>query len=91
MNHWLELMGIVRLGIALKQLKEFKMLVLSRRPNELIYIYPDDLPPDMTVAELFAGGQIVIEVLSIEQNQVKIGIDAPKHLTILRDNANERT
>jgi len=65
------------------------MLSLTRRPNELIYIYPDDLPPDMTVAELFAGGQIAIEVLSIKGNQVRIGIDAPKSLIILRDDANE--
>lgn len=65
------------------------MLILTRRPNELIYIYPDDLPPDMTVAELFAGGQIAIEVLSIRGNQVKLGIDAPKILKVLRDDANE--
>jgi len=67
------------------------MLVLTRRPNELIYIYPEDLPPDMTVSELFADGQIAIEVLGIKGNQVKIGIDAPKQLTILRDDAGERT
>jgi sRNA-binding carbon storage regulator CsrA len=38
------------------------MLILTRRPNELIYIFPDDLPPDMNVAELIADGQIAIEV-----------------------------
>ncbi len=65
------------------------MLILTRRPSELIYIYPDDLPPDMTVAELFAGGQIAIEVLSIRGNQVKLGIDAPKRLKVLRDDAKE--
>jgi sRNA-binding carbon storage regulator CsrA len=65
------------------------MLILTRRTNELIYLYPDDLPPDMTVAELFAGGQIAIEVLSIRGNQVKLGIDAPKRLKVLRDDAKE--
>ena len=65
------------------------MLSLTRRTNELIYIFPDNLPPDMTIAELFAGGQIAIKVLSIKGNQVRIGIDAPKNLTILRDDANE--
>lgn len=66
------------------------MLILTRRLHEVIYIYPDDLPPDMTVAELFADGQIAIEVLGITGNQVRIGIDAPEKLTVLRDDANER-
>lgn len=65
------------------------MLILTRRPSEVIHIYPDDLPPDMTVTELFAGGQIAIEVLGIKGNQVKFGIHAPKSLIILRDDANE--
>ena len=46
------------------------MLVLTRRLHEVISIYPDDLPPDMTVAELFADGQIAIEVLGITGNQM---------------------
>ena len=66
------------------------MLLLARWPHEKFYIYPDDLPPDMTVAELFADGQIAIEVLSIKGNQVRIGIHAPDSLTILRDDAKER-
>jgi len=61
------------------------MLILTRRIGQLIYIYPDNLPPDMKVAELFANGQIAIEVLGVGGNQVKIGIDAPQALTILRD------
>jgi len=61
------------------------MLILTRRIGEKIYIYPDDLPEEMTVKELFEGGQIAIEVLGVKGMQVKIGIDAPKNLTILRD------
>ncbi len=61
------------------------MLILTRRIGEQIYIYPDDLPEDMTVKELFEGRQIAIEVLGVKGMQVKIGIDAPKNLTILRD------
>jgi sRNA-binding carbon storage regulator CsrA len=61
------------------------MLILTRRIGEQIYIYPDDLPEDMTVKELFEGGQIPIEVLGVKGMQLKIGIDAPKNLTILRD------
>lgn len=67
------------------------MLIISRRVGEVLYIYPsDDLPPEMTVAELFAGGQIAIEVLQVKGMQVRIGIDAPKQLTLLRDDANEK-
>ena len=65
------------------------MLLLTRPPNELTHIYLDDLPPDMTVAELFADGQISIEVIGIKGNQVRLGIHAPKSLKILRDDANE--
>jgi len=60
------------------------MLILTRKPGELIYLYPEDVPQDMTVAELFSGMQIVFEVLEVRGNQVKIGIDAPDKLTILR-------
>jgi len=63
------------------------MLILSRNVGDAIYIYPDDLPPDMTVAELFGGRQISIEVLGVKGNQVRIGIDAPDKLAILRDDA----
>jgi len=54
---------------------------------EQVFIYPDDLPADMIVAELFAEGQIAIEVWEIKGTQVRIGIDAPKNLSILRVDA----
>jgi len=41
----------------------------------------------MTVAELFSGNQISIEVKEISGNQVSFGIHAPKTLTILRNDA----
>jgi len=66
------------------------MLCLNRRINEKIYIFPDDLPPDMTIAELFSEGKITIEVLAIEPDQVRIGIKAPKTLKVLRDNAKNK-
>ena len=44
------------------------MLVLTRRAEEKIKI----------------GDDVVISVLGIEGNTVKIGIDAPKEVTILR-------
>ena len=45
------------------------MLVLSRKPLQSIMIGPD----------------IKITVVKVERNQVRIGIDAPRELTILRD------
>ncbi|PLV59006.1 carbon storage regulator CsrA [Thermotoga sp. KOL6] len=44
------------------------MLVLTRKPGEKIVI----------------GDEIVITVLRIEGNSVKIGIEAPKYVRILR-------
>jgi sRNA-binding carbon storage regulator CsrA len=60
------------------------MLALTRKAGERIYIYPDDLPLDMTVAELFSGGEITIEIINTRAHQVKIGIDVPIGLKIIR-------
>ncbi len=45
------------------------MLVLSRKPLQSIMIGPD----------------IKITVVKVERNQVRIGIEAPRDVTILRD------
>jgi carbon storage regulator len=45
------------------------MLVLSRKPLQSIMIGPD----------------IKITVVKVERNQVRIGIEAPRDITILRD------
>jgi carbon storage regulator len=44
------------------------MLVISRKEGE----------------ELKVGDDIIIKIVSMDKNQVKIGIDAPKNVSILR-------
>ena len=62
------------------------MLVLTRRAGESIHIYPSaDIPPDMTVAELFKDGPFEIHIRKINPGQVRISIKAPHELTILRN------
>jgi carbon storage regulator CsrA len=61
------------------------MLVLMRKTGESILIYPEDIPDNMTVAELFADGPIKITVTSTKGPQCQLGFDAPQELTIVRD------
>ena len=62
------------------------MLVLSRRDSESVIIRPDlDLDPAMTVADLFRDGPLEVRVVAIEGQQVRLGIEAPKALNIVRD------
>ena len=49
--------------------REVRMLVLSRKPLQSIMIGPD----------------IKITIVKVERNQVRIGIEAPRDVTILRD------
>lgn len=45
------------------------MLILTRRPSE----------------SLFIGSDIVVTVLGIKGNQVRIGIDAPREVNVVRN------
>lgn len=45
------------------------MLVLSRKINERIII----------------NGNIVITIADIDRGKVRVGIDAPKHITVIRE------
>jgi carbon storage regulator len=47
------------------------MLVLSRKPGESIII----------------GDEIVVTVLEVRGRHVRLGLEAPKHVQIRRDNA----
>ena len=49
------------------------MLVVTRRPSESLVI------------ELPTGELVEITVLSVKGNQVKLGTNAPKHLSVVRE------
>lgn len=50
------------------------MLVLSRKPNERIWI----------------GDEITVTVVRISPHNVRLGIDAPRHLTVIREELEQR-
>jgi len=50
------------------------MLILTRRPVETIYI----------------GNEVTVTVLGVVGNQVRFGIEAPRHITIDRAEIHER-
>jgi sRNA-binding carbon storage regulator CsrA len=61
------------------------MLVLSRRADESIVIQPaEGVDANMTMAQLFANGPILITLLGGSGRRVKMGIDAPEQLSIRR-------
>jgi len=50
------------------------MLILTRRPQEAIRV----------------GDEVTITVLGVEGSKVRIGIDAPRHITVDRQEVYER-
>jgi carbon storage regulator len=50
------------------------MLVLTRRPNEFVMI----------------GHQIVVKLIGIKGNQIRLGIEAPKEVTVHREEVADR-
>jgi carbon storage regulator len=50
------------------------MLILTRRPQEAIRV----------------GDEVVITVLGVEGSKVRIGINAPRHITVDRQEVYER-
>jgi len=64
------------------------MLSLTRHENESLFIQLDkNTDPNMTVAELFKDGPIEIRVHDLRKTQIKIGIQAPQELDIVREEA----
>jgi len=53
------------------------MLILSRRPDEVV---------DIGIAE----DQVKVRVLSVNGKQVRLGIEAPEHVKVNREEISER-
>ena len=61
------------------------MLIVSRRNAESILIEPaDGVDPSMTLAEVFGYGPIEITIFSGAGHRVKMGVEAPRSLSIWR-------
>lgn len=54
------------------------MLILTRRPNEVVVIIPDN------------GPEIRIQVLGVKGNQVRLGFEAPAGVMIDREEVHDR-
>jgi carbon storage regulator CsrA len=54
--------------------KGANVLILTRRPNETLMI----------------GAEITVTVLGVKGNQVRIGVNAPKNVTVHREEIFER-
>lgn len=61
------------------------MLVVSRKENESIQIEPlAGVDPSLTLREAFAQGPILLTLRHVGPRRVRIVIDAPSALKILR-------
>lgn len=62
------------------------MLILTRRRGESIRLMPyPEIDPATPVGELFKRGPIHISVLDINANRMRIGIEAPPGIIVLRE------
>ena len=64
------------------------MLVVSRKENESITIEPiDGVDPSLTLREAFAQGAIVVKLQHVGMRRVRLLIEAPLALKIIRSAA----
>jgi sRNA-binding carbon storage regulator CsrA len=62
-----------------------RVLVLSRKENESIQIEPiDGVDPSLTLHEVFAQGPIVLTLKHVGSRRVRIVVEAPGALRIMR-------
>lgn len=61
------------------------MLVITRRSGESFSFQFEHLDPNLTIGELFGEEmEMRVRLLQIDGRQVRIGIEAPQEITILR-------
>lgn len=61
------------------------MLIVSRRDAESILIRPGEgIDTSMTLADLFRNGPIEITIFTSDNSRVKMGVQAPRQLSIWR-------
>ncbi len=68
------------------------MLVVSRKENESIKIEPlDGIDPSLTLHEVFAQGPIVLTLKHVGARRVRIVVEAPGALRIMRSEPDSET
>jgi sRNA-binding carbon storage regulator CsrA len=60
------------------------MLILTRKPGQILRIMPHEEAGPLTVAELFAEEPMEIVVGKVDGKQVRIGVRAHRGLLIVR-------
>lgn len=64
------------------------MLVVTRKENESIEIEPvEGVDPSLTLREVFARGPLVLKLTHVGQRRVRIAVEAPSVLKIMRNAA----
>lgn len=67
------------------------MLILTRKIGEKIILkrnLPDNLQLDDITQEIQLG-DIIIQIIEVKGKQVRVGIDAPKEIKIIREELND--
>lgn len=64
------------------------MLVVTRKENESIKIEPvEGVDPSLTLREVFAQGPILLKLAHVGQRRVRIVVEAPSSLKVMRNEA----
>lgn len=62
------------------------MLILTRRSRQSIRLVPDpDIDPATPIGEIFRDGPIQIYVWHMDEDRIRVGIEAPARIIVLRD------
>lgn len=62
------------------------MLILTRKPSQSLVVHPHpSLAPGIPVEEVFADGLIQVEVLAMEESQVRLGVVVPSGFCVVRE------